>query len=254
MGRLLRFVVPAIVLSLLFVAPVSGADPNLVKNGSFEDGFVDGVGKGWAAFNNGGHSSYGYAAETSKSAVWDGASAQVIGIKSSGVDGDRYSGIFQAVDVVPNTTYRLTLHGMVRSSEGPQEKSGYGYRMQWAIDYGGGTDWSKLDAAAWKELNWYEWPLASPGYVETFTTDIKATSTKLTLFVRGWKKFPTVNQEGNFYLDAISLVGQAPTVQTQPAGEQLPPTGAGLMVPLAGMLLTALALCVRGLRAYRTRV
>ncbi|MDI7275609.1 MAG: hypothetical protein QME94_06490, partial [Anaerolineae bacterium] len=103
----------------------------------------------------------------------------------------------------------------------------------------------------WHELSWYEWPLESPGYIDTFSTDVKATSSKLTLFVRGWKKWKTVDSEGDFNLDGISLVGPAPSGEGQ-QGSQLPSSGAGLILPGAGALL-GLALAARGGRALLTR-
>ncbi len=257
MGRLYKLAIVVAVMSLLVVTPARGADPNLIKNGSFEEGFVNGVGKGWAAFTNDGHCNYAFVGDGWKPGVWDGMASQLIVIASPvGVEPDRYAGIYQSVAVAPGTTYRLTIHGMVRSSEGSVATSSYGYRVQWAIDYTGGTDWRKLDAAAWQELDWYEWPLSASGYLETFSTDVKATSGKLTLFVRAWKKFGTPNKEAHYNLDAISLVGQAPASPTPtpaPSQGQLPQTGLGLGgLGLAGLLATV-ALAMRSLRFWRAR-
>ena len=247
MRRLFRIALLVVVLGLLVIMPVQGADPNLIKNGGFEEGFAGGVGLGWASFNNGGNCSYGFRSEGWEPVLWDGRASQLIVIKSGGGDPDRYAGIYQTVAVVPGTTYELTIHGMVRSSEGSVAASGYGYRVEWAIDHNGGTDWQSLGPGAWHELDWYEWPLDSSGYLETFTTDVQATSSKLTLFLRAWKKWAEPGTEGSYNLDGISLVGTAPT------GGLLPPTGSGLVLPgLAGLLVAAM-LVVRGLRAYRWR-
>lgn len=256
MERLLRIAIVVGLLGLFLVAPVQGADPNLIKNGSFEEGFLgNGVGKDWTAFSNGGHCNYGWHPDNWKPVVWDGQWSQLIEINTGGQEGiepDRYAGIYQTVEVVPGATYRLTIRGMVRSTEGSTAVSKYGYRVQWAIDYNGGTDWRALDGCckeAWHEMNWYEWPRTSPGWFETFSTDVKATSNKMTLFIRCWKKWGTPNQEADYNFDGISLVGPAPG--TQPAQEELPQTGLGLAAPLAGLFLGALALGARKLRAYR---
>ena len=161
-------------------------------------------------------------------------------------------GIYQTVDVVPGQTYRLTIHGLVRSTEGSTSASSYGYRLQWAVDLSGGTDWQKVGggaAGAWQELNWKESPRLEPGAMETFATDITATSNKLTLFIRAWKKWGNPGEEGDYNVDGISLVpvpAATPVPGSQPA--TLPQTGLGLAVPVAGLLLGAVALGVRRLR------
>ena len=252
MERRLKIATVVIVLSLLLILPVRGEGANLLRNGSFEDGFTDGVGNGWTAFSNGGSANYGWSADNWERVVWDGKASQLIDINTKGKGGqkDRYAGIYQTVSVVPGQTYRLTIHGIVRSSEGSVSASGYGYRVQYAIDYAGGTDWRMIEGgdSAWKELPWSESPLTSPSYLETYTADIKATSGKLTLFVRGWKKWGNTNQEGAFNLDGISLVGAAASGSDASQSGQLPQTGAGMIVPLAGSILGVLALAAAGLR------
>jgi hypothetical protein len=244
MGRLFRISIVAVVLGLLVIVPVQGADPNLIKNGGFEEGFSGGVGVGWGSFSNGGNASYGFRSDGWEPVLADGKASQLIVIKTGAGEGDRYAGIYQTVPVVAGTTYKLTIHGMVRSTEGSVGASGYGYRLQWAIDYNGGTDWQSLEPDAWHELDWYEWPLDTSGYLETFEGNVQATSGKLTLFIRAWKKWAEPSTEGSYNLDGISLVGTAPT------GGLLPPTGAGLVLPvLAGLLVAA----VLGVRVYRAR-
>lgn len=255
MRRLLGIVAVVAAVGLLMALPVTGEGTNLIVNGSFEQDGGGGVGAGWTPFNNGGHSQYGYALDTREATLFDGSRSQLVAIKGGGVEADRYAGIYQTVQVVPGADYHLTIHGVVCSTEGSPEASGYGYRVQWAIDYSGGSDWQALDPSAWHELDWYEWPLDAPGYLETFSTDIKATSGKLTLFIRGWKKWRTANSEGHFSFDGISLVGPAPTgqQQQQQQGAQLPTTGAGLILPGVGVLLgvAALARAGRLLLAHR---
>lgn len=254
MGRLFRIALVVVVLGLVGIVPAQGADPNLIENGSFEAGFVNGVGKGWTAFNNGGHCSYNFGPDDWKPVVWDGRASQLIAIRTDGVEGDRYAGISQAVKVQPGTTYRLTIHGMVRSSDGSVAASGYGYRVQWAVDYSGGTDWQKVAPEAWQELDWYEWPHLSSGYLETFSTEIKATSSELVLFMRAWKKWPTADTLGEYNLDGISLVSTAEGGARPGSGGELPPTGVALLMPAVAAVLAAVVLAARGLRAYRWRM
>ena len=253
MGRILRVAIAVVLLGLFASLPAQGADPNLVRNGSFEEGFANGVGIGWATFTNGGKCVYTFAADTRKPVVWDGNNAQLIRMQTgSSVEADRYAGIYQVIDVVPGATYRLTLHGMVRTSAGSVQASGYGYRLQWAVEQSGNTDWTVLGASAWHELPWYEWPLESPGYLETSTADIVAQGSRLTLLVRAWRKWGIENQQADYFLDAISLVGPAPAAQQTPApgsGGQLPQTGLGpAAAPILGVLMAALAAGVGAVR------
>ncbi len=257
MGRLVRMAATVLVLGLLCAVPAQGADPNLLSNGSFEDGFAGGVGKGWTAFSNGGKCRAAWGADSWQPVVWDGQWAQLITIETAGdagIEPDRYAGIYQTVDAVPGATYHLALHGMVRSSEGSPAASGYCYRVQWAIDYKGGTDWRALEPAAWQELSWYEWPLASTGYLESLGTDVKATSARMTLFVRAWKKWGTTNAKGAFDLDAISLVGKgASGPAPAPPAENLPQTGLPVLGPAGLLCLFTLAVAAAILRMRLAR-
>jgi hypothetical protein len=132
---------------------------------------------------------------------------------ANSTDLNRYAGIYQTVAVVPGKQYRLTIKGIIRSDEGDIELSDYGYRLQYAIDQSGGSSWELLADEAWVELPWDEQPLSDPldgAYrVDSYDTTITPESDRLTLFIRGWKKW--VNQgSGVFDLDEISLVGPAP--------------------------------------------
>lgn len=186
---------------------------NLILNGSFEEGFQGefGVGYGWGAFSNG-NAAIGWNADTWAPVVVAGQNAQLIEIKNS-TERDRYAGIYQTVAVVPGQQYKLTLKGLIRSEEGNIEQSNYGYRLQYGIDYEGGTAWELVSAQNWQEIQWDEQPLDDPvngSYrFETFETTITARSAKLTLFIRAWKKWIS-NGVGLFDLDEISLVGPAP--------------------------------------------
>lgn len=214
------------------VTPTPGPSANLLVNGSFEEGFVEGqgMGVGWGRFQNG-NVFAGWYDDTWEKVVCDGEHAQLMELTNA-KENDRYVGIFQTVNVVPNAEYVLTLRGLVRSGSGSPDESDYGFRMQYGIDYTGGADWQSPDIE-WIELMWDEQPREDPhGDVqyryETYTTAVKATSHQLTLFIRGWKKWADT-VEGNYDLDCLSLVGpQAP-------GTQPPSPGQPTATPLPAM-------------------
>ena len=203
--------------------PTPGVAANLLVNSSFEEGFVEGqgVGVGWGRFQNG-NVHAGWYDDSWEKVVCDGDHAQLMELTNA-KENDRYVGIFQTVNAIPNSEYVLTLRGLVRSDSGSPDKSDYGFRMQYGIDYSGGVDWQSPDIE-WIELLWDEQPREDPTSenqyrYETHTATIKATNDQLTLFVRGWKKWAD-GVEGNYDLDCLSLVGsQAPSTQPPPSGD-----------------------------------
>ncbi len=186
---------------------------NLIVNGGFEGGFQEdfGIGYGWGGFSNG-NAVVGWNFDDWPAAVVDGKYVQRIEIRDA-LDLNRYAGIYQTVSVVPGQQYKLTIKGIVRSEEGDIGLSDYGYRVQYAIDYQGDIAWELVEESEWVELDWDEQPLAEPPNgvyrVDTLETTITAKSDKLTLFIRGWKKWLN-NGAGIFDLDEISIVGPAP--------------------------------------------
>lgn len=186
---------------------------NLIVNGGFEQGFQGqfGVGYGWGAFSNG-NAAVGWNDDDWKPVVIAGDHAQLIEIRNA-ADRDRYAGIYQTVAVVPGQSYKLTIKGLIRSAEGDIKVSDYGYRLQYGVDYEGGTAWELVPEKNWQEIFWDEQPLNDPvngAYrFETFETTLTAKSDKLTLFIRAWKKWLN-NGSGLYDLDEISLVGPAP--------------------------------------------
>lgn len=195
---------------------------DLIINGGFEDGFQDGfgVGYGWGAFSNG-SALVGWNGDTWHKVVVTGKNAQMIQIENA-AERDRYAGIYQTVPVIPGKQYKLSLSGLVRSEEGDPAISDYGYRLQYAIDYDGGTNWELLDGDSWRELQWDEQPLYLSDdesyHQDHFETTITATGDQLTLFIRGWKKWLN-DGTGIFNLDEISLVGPAPEGFAEPAAQ-----------------------------------
>ena len=186
---------------------------DMVINGGFEGGFQEefGVGYGWGGFSNG-NAIVGWNGENWQDVVSNGDYSQRIEIKDA-LDQDRIAGIYQTISVVPGEQYKLTIKGLVRSEEGSVEASDYGYRLQFAVDYNGDTAWELLAGDAWQELPWDETSLELPAgashRLQTFDTTITSKTDRLTLFIRGWKKWIN-NGTGVFNLDEISLIGPAP--------------------------------------------
>ncbi|MCB0210538.1 MAG: hypothetical protein KDJ52_14465 [Anaerolineae bacterium] len=187
---------------------------DLIVNGGFEGGFQEeyGIGYGWGGFSNG-NAVVGWTFDDWSPVVVEGSYSQQIQIKKA-LDQNRYAGLYQTVSVVPNEQYKLSVAGLIRSEEGSVQLSDYGYRLQYAIDYKGGTSWELLPEDAWREFPWDEQPLdasSNQTYTfDTFDTTITAQSERLTIFIRGWKKW--INDgTGIFNIDTVSFVGPAPT-------------------------------------------
>jgi hypothetical protein len=196
---------------------------NVIVNGGFEEGFVEGQGVGvdWGRFQNGNVRAGWYDDSWSK-VVYEGEHAQLLELIDAS-EGNRYVGIFQTVSVVPDAEYDLTLHGLVRSDEGSPETSNYGYRMQYGVDFSGGTNWESEDIE-WVELMWDDQPredLTGQNVyrMEVHTTTLTTKGPSLTLFIRGWKKWAD-SREGNFDIDGVSLVGPQSPSDMQPDDDQ----------------------------------
>jgi hypothetical protein len=222
---------PIATLGLPSAAAPAVSRAEVLANGSFENGFENGIGERWHAFNNG-DAEFGWADETWSALVWDGNHAQHMEIWDAGVP-DRYVGIYQTVSTAPGANYELTMHGVLRSNEGSAQASSYGYRLQWGVDHNGGSDWQAVEE--WTDLGWDEQPLEAESLtLGSYTTTLKATSASATLFIRGWKKWPTRGSHVKFTVDDISLVGASTGAVT--AGK-MPDTGLGTgAIFLAGLL------------------
>ncbi len=224
-----RVVITALVLAMVSAVvavpgiQLAGGSTERLTNGSFEEGFhstpTGFVANGWHWFNNGGQATYGYYDDTWAPVVYDGQHSQLIEINTfcrGGSDADRYSGIYQTVAVEAGETYQLSLHGMLRALEDDPDRAGYNYRVQYGIDYNGGTDWAAV--SNWVEIPWNTvHPRLTPGSMESYSASIKASGTRLTLFIRVWKKWGTVSRELDVNLDAISLRGAMPVDTAKPS-------------------------------------
>lgn len=220
----------------------------LIKNGSFEEGFdTNGVPNNWNTFDNG-RAVYAWVDELQPAHVSHGQHAQLMRIMGPG-EPDRFVGIYQTVEVVAGQTYTLSLHGLIRASTAGDINTPYGHRLQWAVDFEGRNSWTALDTwAEWKDTGWNDVRLGEEHpTMGVYITQIVPTSAKLTLFVRGWTKWPIMGSEAKFYVDGISLQGPIPgqektvTVSTTTknvGSEEMPTTGGtALWVPIIGAVL-----------------
>jgi hypothetical protein len=188
-------------------APAIG---NVIINGDFDKGFQEfGVGYDWGGFSNG-QAVVGWGVDTWEKVILEGqTNLQMIEIKDA-QERNRYAGIYQTVSVIPGQQYKLTIKGIIRSEEGDVKSSDYGYRLQYGVDYSGGTAWELVADKDWQELPWDEQSLDAPpdgAYrFDTFETTITAKNDQLTLFIRGWKKWVN-NGSGIFNIQQVSLVG-----------------------------------------------
>jgi len=198
----------------------TAAPVNVIVNGGFEDGFVagQGVGVGWGRFESG-FAMAGWYDDTWTKVVFEGKHAQLLELKNATQQDRAFVGILQTVNVVPGANYVLTLHGLIRSDEGSPDISHGGYKMQYGIDFTGGIDWQSPNIT-WVELPWNDQPRQDPTgqnvyEMDSATANVTATAAKLTLFIRGQKKWPD-GLEGNYDIDGVSLVGAQQSATATP--------------------------------------
>jgi hypothetical protein len=222
-----------------------------VVNGSFEEGFQDsGVGQGWTGFDNDGVAKYTWLEELQPIHVSHGERAQLMQLTGAG-EPNRYIGIYQTMDVMAGETYTLSIHGLIRSSDAGDPNRPYGHRIEWGIDYQGGQVWQAV--GEWVDTGWNDIPLDKQDPTMNYISlPILAESDQLTLFIRGWTKWPT-QSIANFYVDGVFLKGPVGVEETKEvvvtgagtgASTSMPTTGGAVAwVPLVGTLfVTGLAL------------
>ncbi len=182
---------------------------DLIANGDFSLGFDEstGVGSSWDSFKSSG-GAVSFSAENNEPYVHSGTNAQRISIQNA-FETDQVGGIYQTVDVVAGETYTLTIHGQVRSLYGDVDQSGYGYRVQYAVNQSGGQNWREFTSAEWTEIPWDEVQLgSSTAEFSEHSAPITAESDQITLFIRGWNKWADPKL-AEYTLDSIGLVGPA---------------------------------------------
>ncbi len=209
------------IVSILAGVAMVGAAPqtadasdvmNVVKNGSFESGFTSQpgcgmVGSGWTCFTNGGAAEYGFYDDMWEPVVADGEHSQLLEINTKGLvvaDADRYSGIYQTVRVKPGEVYKLSLAGMIRTTNFDGDP--WRYRVEVGYTHGPQASWQQV--MNWQDVGWDDYyPRTEPGGFSGFMGQIMAKEEALTLYIRVWKKWGVPNEEIDVNLDAISLVG-----------------------------------------------
>ncbi len=187
---------------------------NVILNGGFEQGVQPdtGVGYGWVGFSNG-EAQGSWIADNSIETVMGGKYSQALHLEGA-TKADRYIGLYQTVSVVPQQPYKLTIKGLIRSMEGAAQTSNYGYGLQYAIDYEGDGVWEVLKPNEWQTISWNEQPFQQTSAYKFDTVEVVITPKrdKLTMFIRGWKKWVDQSKV-TFNLDELSLVGPSPTAQ-----------------------------------------
>jgi hypothetical protein len=223
------------------------ATGNVVRNGSFEEGFdAQGVAQEWTTFSSDNGAVFGWEPESEPMHVSHGSHSQLMRIMGPG-EPNTFVGIYQTIDVVPGETYKLALHGVIRSSLASEDYKPLGFRVQYAIDETGGTDWQTIEWADWTDPGWNDvqldvkWPP-----MDVYVIEYTPTTPKITLFVRGWSKWAFFRDEAKFYVDGIFLQGPIPA-------EGMPTTGGTrIWIPLAG-LLAVIGLAIWEVRKRRTK-
>lgn len=245
---------------------------DVIKNGDFEKPFEadsSGVAPDWEPFSNG-QAQFGWYEELWPEAVRRGERAQLMEIFLVEANVlDRVIAIHQTVNVRPNSTYDLTINAIMRSQVQPGDRNKNEFEMNWGVDFSGTGDYDNVQEWVLMPLEEQfrlgstgEFPDDKPLFYETITGTITTgDSSKITLFIRGLKKFPT-GAEVNFDVDDVSLIGpppgpvvvitpEAPADEGSPTPGQdensLPDTGAILpgnvsegALMLGGLVLVAL--------------
>jgi hypothetical protein len=191
---------------------------DLIKNGGFELPWTeDAVAPEWEGYRNGQAWASWYK-ETWPEAIHNGEQAQLMEIFQVEPNIlDRFIAIYQTVDVAPNSKYDLTFYAIMRSQVQAQDRNKFEFEMNWGVDYFGEGNFENVEDWVYIPLEEQfrlgstgQYPEDVPLHYQIVTGTIYTKDMdKITLFIRGWKKFPT-GAEVNFDVDDVSLVGPAP--------------------------------------------
>ncbi|MEM7345101.1 MAG: hypothetical protein AAF485_12725 [Chloroflexota bacterium] len=229
------------------IVPNAGAGDgemvDVIQNGGFEERPTDpgnGVATNWEAFSNG-QAHFGWYDETWPEAVKKGEHAQLLEIFEVEANVlDRFLGIYQTVNVIPNSTYNLQLYALMRSEAPKPLRNQNEYEMHWGVDYSGQSNYENV-------TEWVIMPLTEQLRIGSQGTDfsdqeplfyekIEGTintgdSSQITLFIRGLKKFPN-GTEILYDIDQVSLVGpvaatpaSTSVASATPTEQEMPETG-----------------------------
>ncbi len=204
-------IAPDNTIPILPPSQVACVGPNQIQNGSFENGFTNGVGNHWTAYTTGGAAAYGFYDEMWPRVITDGAHGQLIEINTWGLaasDPDRFAGISQVVHGLnPHATYEFALTGLMREAGLHPGEDPFRYRVQWGYA-AADADPSQADITNWVELPWDEIYLRTdPGPMLSYSTRIRPPGKHVIIGIRAWKKWGTAQRELDVNLDAIRLSG-----------------------------------------------
>jgi hypothetical protein len=232
--------------------PNQGTGVNLIKNPSFEErdpNGNNGVALNWLPYSNG-QAWFGWYDETWVEAVRTGKRAQLMEIFQVEANIlDRVIAIHQTVDVTPNSAYSLTINAILRSQTQAQDRNKNEVEMHWGVDFSGQGNYDNVETWVLTPLTEQfrlgstgEYPDDKPLFYQTITGTVQTgSSSRITLFIRGLKKFPT-GSEVNFDVDDVSLigVGAAPQPLVPTTGQTNPavPNQATSNLPASGAILS----------------
>lgn len=231
--------------------PNQGGGVNLIKNPSFEErdpNGNNGVALNWLPYSNG-QAHAGWYDETWVEAVRTGKHAQLMEIFEVEANVlDRVIAIHQTVDVTSNSTYSLTINAIMRTQTQAQDRNKNEVEMHWGIDFSGQGNYDNVQTwnlmpltEQFRPGSTGEYPDDKPLFYQTITGTVQTgSSNRITLFIRGLKKFPT-GSEVNFDVDDVSLVGAAaapqPLVPTTGQVNPAVPNQQSSNLPTSGTIL-----------------
>ncbi len=191
--------------------------PNVLWNGSFEEGFEpNGVGAYWRPYNNNGAANYGYYDEGWPPVVAEGEHAQLFEINTYGMEAthpNRWSGIYQDVWLQPGVTYELSLQAMMREAADHSAEDPHRYEVYWGLEFGQAVVEPYVSPIA--EVTYLDTlqgvPVSeitlrtAPGAYSSYSTQFTASSDFGWLYLLGLKKWATIEREVNFDIDNVQL-------------------------------------------------
>ncbi len=187
---------------------------NLLRNGSFEQGFVaqpgcGTIGAGWHCFTNDGETNYGFFDDAKPATAADGQHSQLIELSTVDqgfANHDRFAGIYQTVPVDCPAVYQISLRGMIRTSTlNDSFRDPWRYRVQIGWTFGSGPTWQSV--TNWTDVGWdtYGYQLATTP-LNSYQAKLITQAPYITIFVRVWKKWGEIGETLDVNLDSISLI------------------------------------------------
>lgn len=240
--RLMALALALAILVSLTLGSATGlavATMDVIQNGDFEGGFVMSPGCGmvgahWGCFTNGGSAAYGFYDDQWTPVVASGQHSQLIEINTkqfAASEPDRFAGIYQTVALTKGATYTLKMKGGMREAQPNAAEDPFRYRVQWGYTTNGSTDWTKV--TNWAELPWDKIDeRTAPTGLLSFSTNFAAPSSKITLFIRAWKKWGTPYKELDVNIDSVSLTGKVVLKPLEPANPVVVLPGPVVQIPV----------------------